>query len=121
MNGVKCNIASRRINVGDVISLGDKAKEMALVIEAQSLPERDIPEFLSAMTARRRVRLRDGARRWALLRDLEHPNIVPIYDVGMNGDGALFYSMKRVKGTPWMDVIGDKTAEENIGILLVDV
>jgi small subunit ribosomal protein S4 len=46
VNGVKCNIASRRINVGDVISLGDKAKEMALVIEAQSLAERDIPEYV---------------------------------------------------------------------------
>ncbi|MEN7536432.1 MULTISPECIES: 30S ribosomal protein S4 [Aurantiacibacter] len=46
VNGVKCNIASRRIDVGDVISLGDKAKEMALVIEAQSLPEREIPEYV---------------------------------------------------------------------------
>ena len=47
VNGVKCNIASRRVNVGDVISLGDKAKEMALIIEAQTLPERDIPDYVS--------------------------------------------------------------------------
>ena len=47
VNGVKCNVASRRCDVDDVISLGDKAKEMALVIEAQSLPERDIPEYVS--------------------------------------------------------------------------
>ena len=46
VNGVKCNIASRRIAVGDVISLSDKAQEMALVIEAQSLPERDIPDYV---------------------------------------------------------------------------
>jgi small subunit ribosomal protein S4 len=46
VNGVKCNIASRRIAVGDVISLGAKAQEMALVIEAQSLPERDIPDYV---------------------------------------------------------------------------
>ncbi|MDF1835870.1 MAG: 30S ribosomal protein S4 [Alteraurantiacibacter sp. bin_em_oilr2.035] len=46
VNGVKCNIPSRRCDLGDVISLGDKAKEMALVIEAQSLPERDIPEYV---------------------------------------------------------------------------
>jgi len=50
--------------------------------------------------------------------DLEHPNIVPIYDVGMNEDGALFYSMKRVQGTPWMDVIGEKSVDENLGILM---
>lgn len=33
----------------------------------------DIGEFLDAMQARRIVRVRDGARRWALLRDLENP------------------------------------------------
>ncbi|MFM5953463.1 MAG: 30S ribosomal protein S4, partial [Novosphingobium sp.] len=47
VNGVKCNIASRRVFVGDVISLGDKAKEMALIIEAQSLAEREVPDYIS--------------------------------------------------------------------------
>ncbi len=47
VNGVKCNIASRRVAPGDEISLGSKAQEMALVIEAQSLPERDIPEYIA--------------------------------------------------------------------------
>ncbi len=47
VNGVKCNIASRRISVNDVISLGTKAQEMALVIEAQSLAERDIPDYVA--------------------------------------------------------------------------
>ncbi len=39
------------------------------------IAEEDIPAFLAGMSARRRVRLRDGARRWSLLRDLEHPSI----------------------------------------------
>jgi MFS family permease len=39
------------------------------------ISEPDIPAFLEAMSARRRMRIRDGARRWSLLRDLEHPNI----------------------------------------------
>ena len=47
VNGVKCNIASRRIKPGDVISLGDKAKEMALIVEAQSLSERDSPDYVA--------------------------------------------------------------------------
>jgi small subunit ribosomal protein S4 len=47
VNGVKCNIASRRVRLGDVISLGEKAQQMALVAEAQSLPERDIPDYVT--------------------------------------------------------------------------
>ena len=46
VNGVKCNVASRRIDVGDVIELGSKAQEMALVLEAQGLAERDIPDYV---------------------------------------------------------------------------
>jgi small subunit ribosomal protein S4 len=47
VNGVKCNIASRRIYLNDEITLGNKAQEMALVIEAQSLAERDIPDYVA--------------------------------------------------------------------------
>jgi small subunit ribosomal protein S4 len=46
VNGVRCNIASRRVDVGDIVELGAKAQEMALVIEAQSLAERDIPDYV---------------------------------------------------------------------------
>lgn len=35
----------------------------------------DLPEFLNLMVERRRVRIRDGARNWALMRDLENPDI----------------------------------------------
>ncbi len=47
VNGIKCNIASRKVKPGDVVSLGKKAQEMALVIEAQSLAERDIPDYVA--------------------------------------------------------------------------
>ena len=50
--------------------------------------------------------------------DLEHPNIVPIYDLGKTNRDELFYSMKRVQGTPWMDVIRSKTISENLEILM---
>ena len=46
VNGRKLNIASARIGVGDVVELGPKAQEMALVLEAQSLAEREIPEYV---------------------------------------------------------------------------
>lgn len=39
------------------------------------ITEEDIPAFHLAMTEQRRIRIRDGARRWSLLRDLEQPHI----------------------------------------------
>lgn len=50
--------------------------------------------------------------------ELDHPNIVPIYDLGANDKGALFYSMKRVRGTPWNKVVRKKSLDENLSILL---
>ena len=47
VNGRRCNIASARVSPGDVIELGSKAKDMALVIEAQSLAERETPEYVA--------------------------------------------------------------------------
>ena len=46
VNGQKCNIASRQVSVGDEITLSSKAKEMALVMEAQALSERDTPDYV---------------------------------------------------------------------------
>ena len=47
VNGVKCNVASRRVFAGEIISLGNKAKEMALVMEALSLAEREVPDYVA--------------------------------------------------------------------------
>ena len=64
---MKCNIASRRVKVGDVIELGAKAQEMALVIEAQGLSEREIPDYVAQDgTAKVTFTARADARRSAL-------------------------------------------------------
>lgn len=39
------------------------------------IADEDIPAFLALMSRRRRVRIRDGARQWGLMRDLEHPEM----------------------------------------------
>jgi len=39
------------------------------------IDEADTDAFLAAIHRRRRVRIRDGARNWALLRDLENPDL----------------------------------------------
>ena len=41
----------------------------------------------------------------AVLGRLEHPNIVPIHDLGRDSEGALYYTMKLVKGVTLQDII----------------
>jgi small subunit ribosomal protein S4 len=46
LNGKKCDIASARVSVGDVIELSDKGKSMELTLVAQGSSEREVPEYL---------------------------------------------------------------------------
>lgn len=50
--------------------------------------------------------------------NLVHPNIIPIHDLGRTDDGKLFYSMKKVTGVPWNDIIRERTLEENLDIFM---
>jgi MFS family permease len=47
---------------------------IVITIEYRIAPE-DLPRFLSAMDERKRIRRRDGARHWTLLRDLMDPEL----------------------------------------------
>ena len=46
-----------------------------MVMVDYRIDQADIPRFLALMADRRRIRRRDGARQWALLRDLEQPDL----------------------------------------------
>ena len=46
VNGKPVNIPSYRVNEGDVVELVDKSKQIPMVIEAGSLPEREVPDYL---------------------------------------------------------------------------
>jgi len=46
VNGKKVNIPSYRLKVGDVVEVKEKSKQMALVLEAQALAERDVPDYI---------------------------------------------------------------------------
>jgi hypothetical protein len=50
--------------------------------------------------------------------DLDHPNIVPVYDLGVDQHDCLFYSMKKVQGVSWKKAMAAKSEAENIEILL---
>ena len=46
VNGHRVNIASYRCKVGDVIEVRDNSKQMAMVLEASDLAERDVPDYI---------------------------------------------------------------------------
>ena len=48
--------------------------------------------------------------------DLDHPNIPPIYELGVNTDGTYFYTMKRIKGSEWQRSISKNSQEKNLEI-----
>lgn len=47
VNGKRVNIPSYLVGEGDVVAVKEKSRDLALVLEAARLPERDVPEYLS--------------------------------------------------------------------------
>ena len=48
---------------------------------------------------------------------LEHPAIVPVYDLGARPDGATYFTMKRVRGKTLEEILDDLRAREPAAIL----
>jgi small subunit ribosomal protein S4 len=46
VNGKRVNIASYRVKAGDVVSVRERSRNMALVLEAIQSNERDVPDYL---------------------------------------------------------------------------
>ncbi len=46
VNGRRVNISSYRCKPGDVVEIREKSKQLALVLEAVQLAERDVPEYV---------------------------------------------------------------------------
>ncbi|WP_226341114.1 MFS transporter [Gemmobacter serpentinus] len=58
------------------LRLNLKARSGPLMVMIDwNIPPENTEGFLAAMAQRRQIRLRDGAREWALMRDLEDPDI----------------------------------------------
>jgi serine/threonine-protein kinase len=67
---------------------------------------------VAVKTLRPEFRSQDTAM--ALLREawitgaLEHPNVVPVYDLGLDADGHPYIVLKRIEGARWADLINDE-------------
>jgi small subunit ribosomal protein S4 len=46
VNGRRVNIASFQMKVGDVVEVKEASRQMALVLEARALAERDVPDYI---------------------------------------------------------------------------
>jgi len=48
VNGKRVNIASYKLKPGDLVEVKEASKQLALVLEANALGERDVPDFIEA-------------------------------------------------------------------------
>ncbi len=69
VNGRRVNIASYRCQVGDVVEVRDKSRDMGLVLEANQSPERDVPDYLDADHTKMNAKL----TRIPVLADVPYP------------------------------------------------
>ena len=46
VNGQRVNIASYRVKEGDVIAVRERSRQLAIVLEAVALTERDVPDYM---------------------------------------------------------------------------
>ncbi|MFX0546662.1 MFS transporter [Roseovarius sp. S1116L3] len=56
------------------LNLKQRSGPIMIMIDYE-IAQEDVTDFLAVMNARRRIRIRDGAQQWALLRDLENPDV----------------------------------------------
>jgi len=94
-----------RYDLGDVIGRGG----MGAVFECRdSLVHRDVAMKVDEHGEGGGGRFLREAR---LQGQLEHPNVVPIYDLGSTRDGHYFFTMKRIRGETMKDLLALPTTE----------
>jgi WD40 repeat protein/serine/threonine protein kinase len=98
--------------------LGEGGMGIVFNARQRSIDREVALKMLKPKTAKDKVQRDKFLAEAVVTGELDHPNIVPIYDVGASADDALFYSMKKVAGTPWLDVVKEKTCTENLEILM---
>lgn len=96
-----------RGGIGRVVSTRDEVvgREVAM---KQLLPERSAEaakDTVQSVTLQARF-LREAR----LAAQLEHPGIVPVYEVGRRPDGSLYYTMRRIRGRTLADAVKEAKA-----------
>lgn len=110
---VRNQIAGRKYKVITTINRGG----MGVILQARDLRIRrtvamKVINSKHQFSRENALRFIDEAQ---LTGQLEHPNIIPVYELGIDEQGEMFYTMKFVKGTTLDDVLrGIRAGREKI-------
>ncbi len=99
----------------------DRTVALKLLKERQQPGEQESKQSKKDRQQRRIAAKNEFLREAQFTGKLEHPNIVPVHDIGLtkeeNSEGNRpFYVMKEIKGDSWQDSIHQKTRTENLEI-----
>jgi serine/threonine-protein kinase len=76
---------------------------------------REIAKKMLHVEIERDVSIQRFIREARVQGQLEHPSVVPVHDFGVDGDGRLFFSMKRVRGQTLAQIL-ERLARRDKGI-----
>ncbi len=101
---------TRRFEISGQVGKG--ATSRVLAMRDNSLDRTVAVKFLKSATAGKRMVKEHFLHEARVTATLEHPNIMPVYDIGVTKSGRLFFSMKRIEGGTLGDAIRTAKAGE---------
>lgn len=113
------DLVKRRLSAQDTVGRYVVNKPLAaggmgavLDISDHDFQRRAAMKVMHARSAHRPEALERFLEEAQITAQLEHPNIVPIHDLGVTGDGTLFYTMKLIQGESLGQVVKKLQAKD---------
>ena len=114
---IKFSIAnlSRRYKIGEIIGSGGNST----VVEAydRDLQRKVAVKLLKAKYHKNKRAVGRFLNEARITARLQHPGVVPVYETGFIGDKDFFFSMKKVEGDTFRDIINVKSSERKFSKL----
>ncbi len=101
---------ARKYKIGGVIGVGG----MGIVMETEDIATRRVVAMKMLKSGPSVEQVTRFISEAQVAAQLEHPNIVPIYELNLNEQGNPFYVMKRVRGVSLQSVIQQLRMEQKV-------